>query len=258
MSDNPNLNAPDDKVEAVSLTETSTAVRKLDNFWYHYKWTVIVVTFFVAVGVVCLVQMLTRPKYDTSVTIATYYRMNSAEYTAFESLMESICPEDFDGNGEKNVNIVIYQFYSEEEIEAAREEMARPDENGETDRFQINLQYNTSEYNNFNQYTMTGETSVYIISPALYTRLLEGDRLLPIAELYPDGDLPAGVRADGVGIDLKNTDFYKYNPAAKVIPDTAILCFHRATIGGKSSDEAAYEQEKEFFRAIADYAVIAD
>ncbi len=241
---------PEDKLEAASLTETSEAVRKLDNFWYHYKWTVIVVAFFVSVAVICTVQLLTRPKYDSSIVIATHYRMNSEEYARFEALVEQLLPEDFDENGKKNVNIVIYQFYSEAEIAAEEERLE-----AESDRFAINLQYNKSEYDGFNSYTLTGETSIYIISPALYERLAEGDRLLPLSELYPDGNLPVGARADGWGIDLKKTDFYKYNSAASVIPDTAILCFHRATINGHSSDAEVYEQEKIFFRAIADFKV---
>ncbi len=246
----PEMPQNEDKLEAASLTETSTAMRKLDNFWYHYKWTVIVVTFFVAVGIICLVQMLTRPKYDTSLAMATHYRMNTEEYAKFEALLEQLLPEDFDGNGEKNVNIVIYQYYSEAEIAAEEERME-----AESDRFAINLQYNKSEYDGFNSYTLTGESSVYIISPELYRRLYEGERLLPLSEIYPDGGLPAGAREDGFGIDLKKTDFYKYNSAASVIPDTAILCFHRPTIGGKSSKEGVYEQEKIFFRALADFRV---
>ena len=53
----------------------------LENFWYHYKWTVIVVAFFVAVAVVGIVQMVNRPQYDTSVCLASPYKMNKEELT---------------------------------------------------------------------------------------------------------------------------------------------------------------------------------
>ncbi len=266
MSDQNHQNIPEspvppreeEKQEAGNITQNSPFLRKLDNFWYHHKWTVIVVTFFVVVAIVCTVQFVTRPQYDTSMAIATNYRMNSAEYLDFQNLITRISPNDFNGDGKIQINVVIYEFYSEDEIEEAREQYARPNADGETDRFQINLQYNTSEYNGFNQYTLTGESSVYIVSPTLYARLADNDRLMKLADLYPDGNLPAGARTDGIGINLKETDFYKYNPAAQVIPETAILCFHRPTIGGKSSDETVYEQEKIFFHAIADYRVEED
>ncbi len=246
----PEMPEKEEKLEAASLTETSTAMRKLDNFWYHYKWTVIVVTFFVAVAIVCVVQLVTRPKYDSTLVIGTHYRMNREEHTRFEALLEQLLPEDYDGNGEKSVNVIVYEYYSEREIAAEEERLE-----AETDRFSINLQYNKSEYDGFNSYTLTGQSSVYIVSPALYSRLAEGERLLPLSELYPDGEFPAGVREDGLGIDLKMTDFYKYNSAASVLPDTAILCFHRPTVSGNSSNEKTYEQEKQFFHALADFKV---
>ena len=244
----------EEKLEAVPLTETSKILKKLDNFWYHYKWTVIVVTFFVAVGVICLVQLFDRPKYDTSVVLATSYRMDSKEYGAFEALMQDLVPEDFDGNGEKNINVVVYQYYSPAEIEQAKAEAAER----ETEVFVINPQYNNSELNAFTNYTMTGETSVCIVSPDVYARLSEKNRLLPLTVIYGTGGMPAGTRADGFGIDLAETDLYKYNPAMTVLPSSSVLCILRPTVGGYSSDEGHYEQEKLFFRALADFAVVGE
>lgn len=242
-----------DKEEARSLTETSPLLRWLDNFWYHYKWTVIVVAFFVTVGIICTVQLISRPRYDTNMVMATHYRMNNEERAAFESLLNEMCPEDYNEDGEKKVNFMIYQVYSEEEFLAEAESYEN-----ESDQFVINNKYNTDEYNNFNQYTMTGETSVYILSPYLYGLLVEGNRLKPLSEVYTDGNLPVGARSDGYGINLAETDFYKYNPAAQCIPDTAIICLHRPTIGGGSSDEDIYARQIALFRAMADFHVEED
>lgn len=239
-----------DKLEARNLTETSPALRWLDNFWYHYKWTLIVVVFFVSVAIVCIVQLVSRPKYDTSMVFAGHYRMNNEERADFEELLNRICPADFNDDGEKKVNLVVYQVYSEEEYRAEAESYEQ-----ESDHFAINNKYNVDEFKNFNQYSMTGETSVYVISPYLYDQLKVGKRLKPLSELYPNGQLPTGARDDGYGIDLAKTDFYTYNPAAQVIPDTAILCVLLPTISGGSSDADTYADELTFFRAIADYRV---
>ena len=170
--------------------------------------------------------------------------------------MIRICPEDFNGNGEKLVNIVEYQIFSEEEFESEAERYeAMTDENGNPDQFQINRKFNTDEYNNFNNFTMTGETSVYILSPYLYNILVSAERLKPLSEVYTDGTLPAGALPDGYGIALKDTDFYKYNPAAQVYPDNAILCLHKPTIAGRSKKEARYAEDVAFFKAIADFEV---
>lgn len=241
----------EDKLEAVSLTESSKTLRKLDNFWYHYKWTVIVVTFFVTVGIICFVQFFSRPKYDTSIAIATSYRMKEDEYEAFEALVEELLPDDFDGNKKKNVNVIMYQYYSPAEIEQERAEAALR----ETDAFIINQQYNNSELGAFTNLTMTGETSVCVVSPDIYAQLIEKKRLLPISDLYGADTLPAGVRDDGRGIDLQKTDLYKYNPAMQVLPENSILCILYPSVSGHSSHEENYKQEQLFFRALADFDV---
>ncbi len=251
----PSVTPAEDKLEATEVTVTSPLLKKLDNFWYHYKWTVIVVTFFATVLIVCLVQCGSRPEYDTSIVVATSYRMNSEEHGAFEDLMTRLIPADFNGDGKRLINIMTFEYYSEAEIAEKEEEYARPDAEGETDRFQINGAYNKAEFDNFNQYTLTGESSVYIVSPALYERLRESDRLLPLADIYGGDPLPAGARADGCGIDLDATDLYTYNPGIQPIPEDSILCLLRPTVSGKSSSKADYENEKKFFRALADLSV---
>ena len=245
-----------DKLQAGDITAASPLLRRLDNFWYHNKWTVIVATFFVSVAIICLIQFVGRPEYDTSLAFGSPYRMNKEERAAFEQLITRICPEDFNGDGEKLLNLVEYQIYSEEEYDSAREEYAAmTNEEGETDSFQINRQYNANEYKNFSQYTMTGETSVYILSPYLYSILRDAHRLKPLSEVYPDGNLPEGALEDGFGIALKDTDFYKYNPAAQVLPDNVILCLHLPTVSGRSKNEARYAEDMAFFKAIAGFEV---
>ena len=239
-----------DKLEAGDIKTASPVLRWLDNFWYHYKWTFIIASFFVIVGIICLVQFLTRPKYDSSLAYATYYRMNNEERAEFEELLNRFCPEDFDGNGEKKINVMVYQIYSDEEYESEAEAYRQRGE-----EFQINTKYNLDEYNNFNSFTMTGETSVYIISPYLYGLLVGGDRLKPLSELYSDGNLPKGAMADGFGIQLSETDFYRYNPAAQAIPENAILCLHQPTLAGRSKEADLYADDVAFFRALAEFEV---
>ena len=102
---------------------------------------------------------------------------------------------------------------------------------------------------------MTGETSVYILSPYMYGLLMEANRLKPLSEIYTDGKLPAGALADGFGVALSETDFYRYNPAAQVLPDTAIICLHRPTLAGRGLDEELYGADMAFFQSIVDFEV---
>ena len=248
-----------DKPEAGDILAASPALRKLDNFWYHNKWTVIIAAFFVTVAIICISQMVNRPSYDTSICLASTYRMNKEERADFEKLMARICPEDFNGNGEILINVAEYQIYSKEEIESEEawyESMTNED--GEGDQFQINRKFNSDEYNNFTRFVMSGETTVFIVSPYLYGNLKDGKRLKPLSELYPDGNLPTGALSDGFGVALKDTDFYKYNPAAQIYPENAIICLAQNKdkgLGGRSSNPELYAQDVAFFKAIVEFTV---
>jgi hypothetical protein len=249
MSEN-RPNHSEEKLEPADLAETSPAMKWLDNFWYHYKWTVIVVLFFVSVITVAIVQFATRPEYDIHIVYAGYYRMDSAERARFEDTVNGISPRDFDGNGEKLVNLRDFQIYSEQEI---IEEQSRYE--AESDHFEINPEYNADELNSFTNYTLTGDSSVYIISPSLYKNLKGADRLAPLTELYPDGNLPAGAMADGFGIAFGETDFYRYNPSMQVLQEDLVLCILKPNLVGANSQDKNYSEAKEFFRAMADYRV---
>lgn len=85
---------------------------KLTNFWYHYKWTVFVVGFFVIGGAILTAQSIFTEKYDTTVLLCshTYY-----EESVIENLSTKLADyvDDIDGNGKKSVG--VFQAYYKEE-----------------------------------------------------------------------------------------------------------------------------------------------
>lgn len=245
----------EEKLEAGSLTENSPALRWLDNFWYHHKWKVIIATFFVIVAVVCTVQFITRPVYDSSVVIASPYQMSKAERADFEALLKTVC-EDFDENRKINVNITDYCIYvTDEEIESDEKIFSTPE-----DPYRVDLAANASRKSNFYNFIKTGETSVCILSRELYTELMSNSKPLmkPLSEIYTDGNLPAASLKDGYGVKLAETDFYKYSPAAQFIPDDAVICVLNPVIFGRNSKGDYHARDIAFFRAIVDFAVSED
>lgn len=246
------MNTQNDRYEKLpegSIAERSRLIGWLDNFWYHYKWPVIIATFFLTVVIICTVQMLSREKYDTSVVYAGTYRMNSEERVDVERLLDSLCPEDYDGDGKKNVQYIEYQVYSESDILAEKESVEAAG-----GQYQLNTQYNQSEYNGFNTYVMTGECSVYMVSPYLYGILREGGRLRALSSVYGE-DIPIGADGYGYGIRLGDTGFYKYNPAVQMLPEDTVICLLAPTVVGESSKEAKYARSVAIFRAITEFRV---
>ncbi len=254
MSADERNNAPDasggDKLTPGNLTESSRQIRWLDNFWYHHKWKVIVSMFFLVVLVIGLVQIFSRVEYDIYVTLAVPYTMNTDEREKFTELLQKFCPHDYNGDGSALVYVQGYQVYSDDEYAS---EKAYWESQGE--QFQINSVYNQSQIRAFDQYLMNGQSTLLLLSPYMYETKKDNGHLLSLSEVYGDAALPSAVMADGYGIRLSETDFYRYNPAAQVLPADTILCLHTPVLSLRNGEKCDDTAAREMFRAIADYRV---
>lgn len=247
-------NVPDssgsDKLTPGELTKSSREIRWLDNFWYYHKWKVIIAAFFLVVLVIGLVQIFSRVEYDVYVTVAVPYTMNADENGRFTELLQKFCPRDFNGDGDVLVYVQGYQVYSDSEYESEKAYWEVRSE-----QFQINSVYNQSQIRAFDQYLMNGQSTLLLLSPYMFETKKDNGHLLALADVYGEDPLPEGVTADGYGIRLSETDFYRNNPAARVLPADTVLCLHTPVLSvrnGKAQDDTA---ARKMFRAIADYRV---
>lgn len=238
-----------DKLPEGSISERSPAIAWLDNFWYHYKWPVIIVTFFALVIAVCTAQMLSRESFDTTLVYAGPYRMNKEERADFERLMDSLCPVDSDGDGQKNVQYISYQIYSDEEVSAEKEKAE-----AESLQYIFNAQYNSNEQKNFNNDVLLGECSVYMVSPSIYQMLVTEKRLAHLSVAYGD-DIPEIADEQGYGVRLGDTELYKYDAAVQALSPDTVICIPTSGAYGPRSDAERYADSIEFFRAIADFGI---
>ena len=238
----------DDKLEAGSLTTNSRVLTWLDNFWYHYKWHTIIGGFFAIVLIVGLVQMLTRPSYDTMLVCAGGNTMTEEEKAALDELFCKLCPDDFNDDGEKRINLVMYQAYSDEELQKEKEQAE-----AESEHFVYDANHYAQEKKNFIFFTQTGEGAVCIVSPYLYENLSIEERLRELSTMYAYNEQPKGVTEDGKGVIWGETDLYIYYPAARTIPCDWIVCLLKPTI---NADENDYANSEELFRALVEYHVL--
>ncbi len=111
-----------EKYEGGDIVIRSPFMKKLENFWYHYKWHSLIALFLIVTIVVCTVQMFTREKYDLHVL---YAGKSDIKQTASEGLSEhrilhaslKLALEDYDENGEVSLNLQTLFLPSAEEIE---------------------------------------------------------------------------------------------------------------------------------------------
>lgn len=83
-----------------------TGAKAVENFFYHYKWYVIVIAFFTVVFGYMIVQTITREKPDLNVAVISS-SVDSGIYPKLDDIeraLERYCP-DFDDNGYVHVQV---------------------------------------------------------------------------------------------------------------------------------------------------------
>lgn len=249
------------KEQAGEIVVQNRFVKWLDNFWYHYKWTVIVVGFFLLVFVVCFSQCVQKVDINIPVVYAGGYQSVDAERLSWteddrKAIKDVLSALHRKSGGEegKNVGFLTYNIYTEEELRIMATEM--PDEEGESEKFSpyafnAAKQNNLAEFDGFVNYMGTGECSIWLLSEYVYTEKRISERAMPLSELWGE-EIPEGAY-DAYAIRLGDTELYRYYEALHVLPEDTLIVLTRGWIMGASSDEKTYESYENLYRAMVSF-----
>ncbi|MBQ5810427.1 MAG: hypothetical protein IIW23_02480 [Clostridia bacterium] len=150
-----------------------TFKEKLANFWYHNKWGVLGAAAVALVLTICVVQFITKPKYDCRVVVYLGSFMDKAASDKLGEELEKYCP-DVNGDGEVNVLIIDCCVYSGMQTNQMKNTL---------DRVQAQL--------------MDPQTTMFIVDDNTIKQLDN-----TASELFINGDLPA---LSGRGVNLATT-----------------------------------------------------
>ncbi len=240
----------EEKTEGGEIVIRHPALVWLENFWYHYKWTVIVIGFFVAVFAFCFSQCASKTQSGVKLALAGGYSLTGEEQAALTEVLEAVVPDKVSGD-KTDLTLNIFSFYTEEELTARCTDP-------ETGKLKVSLYNNAKSVNqdqltNFTTYVKTGDSAVWFVSPHLYGKegLDLAQRAVALSELFEA--TPQGA-VDGYAVRLGDTEIYAYYDALKVLPaDTLIVFPHSLALWGESSNEETYEQFKAIYRAIINF-----
>lgn len=86
-----------------------------ENLWYHYKWFIVTGVLAVFVLTVVIAQCVSRPKYDLSVVVA--FTKTAMTYEQTETIKNGLMDymEDYNGDGEINLNLLNCTFNEDSE-----------------------------------------------------------------------------------------------------------------------------------------------
>lgn len=218
----------------------------LENFWYHYKWTVIVVTFFAAVAIIGIVQIATRTEYDVQIVYAgpSVTLTDSGANDRIASAFESLLTEDRDGDGEIHVLLNAMTILSDEQLAEKKEEAMKDSH----DHVAYDVSIRQNYFSNIRTLLLTGQVSICLFDPYVYGTYAAEDHFVPLADIL--GDLPENA-VDEYAVRLKDLDFGKQF-AFSSLPDDTLICLHLPASEKKAALEN-YEYCENLFRAVLLY-----
>lgn len=225
----------------------------LDNFWYHHKWKVIIVSIFTFAIGICVFSMVNRESYDVSILYTGPHLFKTEEKDAVVLSFESVMKTDYNGDGKKCVDLFDMTAFTNEQAESA---IAQAENDGEL------LIINTYSFNtvsqSFSQQMLAGDSMICLLDPYWYGVILENGGLVPLASVL--GSKPE-YACDDYSVRLCDTDFGKYFTSLSSIPEDTLLCLRSMPVGtsiaGGKNAEKAYGYQKEFFKDILNFVLPA-
>ncbi|MBQ8288057.1 MAG: hypothetical protein IJX76_04715 [Clostridia bacterium] len=216
----------------------------LSNYWYHYKWTTIVVLFFATVIAIGVYQMAAKNSYDTQIVYAGPVLLLEEDHIeGVNDAFKAILPEDYNEDGVKNIQLHDFAILSDEQYAQKVEEA------GGSIAFDPSTRRNY--ISNITTLYSTGESSISLLDPYVYNIFFSQDAYVPLEEIL--GETPE-YALDDYSVRLSDTPFGQYFDALDVLPEDTVLCFRKASeISTSGETKAQYAFDRKLFVAIFNF-----
>ena len=223
-----------DKLPQSEIKYENRITKWFKNYWYYYKWKVIIAVFLIFVAVFCIAQACSNTDNDMIIMYAGSFASTSLEVPNIESALSAVLPEDYDGDGRKTVAMSMMTIYTEDQIKQL-----------EANGFVVNRSNNQGELDKFQNLIVTGEYNVCLLEPWLYDMVQKEGGFAKLSEVL--GYTPESA-VDDYAIKLSDTDFGKYFAGVTNLPEDTYLCLR--TPGALNSVLGISKSEK-FEEAVA-------
>lgn len=172
----------------------------LDNFWYHHKWATIITAFFIAVAVICCVQLFNRQSYDACFEFVG--NGGAITKTQYEDIVSSLkgFVADSDENGEVSVLFSREVFISDE-----------------NDPIAGTLNSNVTS---FMQSALYQDYFVFFIDPVLYDSYKESGMFVSLVGRIEN--IPDEMKYDDCALKLSEMKIYEL-PGMNAMPKNTLV-----------------------------------
>lgn len=238
-----------EKIQAPERLQTPF-LKKLENFWYHYKWPAILAAFLVVTVLVCTLQMCSRVTYDCHALYAGDGAFSSSVQAEMQQSLQQYT-QDFNGDGEKNVSLVWYVISDDPKLDASSKTVIV------TNRASLDNE------------VMAGEALLCFVSPAVFEDwdairedAEDGTVVRMLTELYLlEKDVADSAyyrdskgNVHYTGVLLRETALVGL-PGFNALPKDTVVCLRKPSalaslFGSDRKQQQAYEQHKTVLTAI--------
>jgi hypothetical protein len=228
----------------------SPALEKLENFWYHYKWYVIVGVFLVFCGVVLTLQMCQRTSFDAHIIYAGNYEIkrvgesgDTAPYNKTLGELKLVVP-DFDGDGTVNLDLRNLFVVNDEEAEELVSGL---------DGYEINAQLVKEDTDTLYQLMLMSDYYVCFLSERLFLEYSERyDGIFEPISKYTDPEREYSYASE-CGIYLSSVgDFATLSEISKLPSDT-VVCIRSLSEMSESRYSDTFEDAEVIIKNILCY-----
>ena len=88
-----------DKLPQSEIKYENKITKWFHNYWYYYKWKVIVAAFLIFIVVISSVQVCNNTKQDIQILYAGQFPSADIEVPNIRAAFEAVMPEDYNGDG---------------------------------------------------------------------------------------------------------------------------------------------------------------
>ena len=207
---------------------------KWENFWYHYKWHTIVSLFLVFVLLFLGLQTCQKQEYGYFMMYAGPKSLSTAETVKMADYLEKVAEESGLEPGKQASFSYLYINLDKD--------------SGTGGLTSQNLQV-------FDDDIMTGKSTLLLISPALYARLIESDGgIIALDEYLPKTDHSIRFADDTHrGILLSSLGLYQQEGFSSLPADTVLCLRSPVSLGNLFRPEKAQKEFQNYetlFRAL--------
>ncbi len=223
----------------------------IDNYWYHNKWQTILAVFFTLFTIVAAGQMLTKINDDVIILYGGPYQFSANETREIQNALQTVMSADFNGDGEKHVQMISILLMTQEQIEAAKKNAAA---SGKV--VVLNNATLTQNRSQFSTQIFAGETVLCLLDPNWYTDIYENGGFIKLSEAL--GYTPEHA-IDEYSIYLRDTGIAGYFTALQSFPEDTILCVRRMSTAtafkSEKKEKIRYENQLQMFRDMMSFSI---